>query len=451
MLPNTAIQLPGAGVQPLGGGPVLQKPKIPGIADPQNDMAAFGERTAGPANFEPFGGGANAPDSGLPSPSLPMQKPTGSAMPTSASPAKPQSGGQLPDPASLFSMPDAPRQQQVKPIDVSAAGFNASAAGVRPQGDLNANFLQGFDRFSDAIMAEQNRYLNPMLDAREAQFRQRMVNQGIVEGTEAFDRAFANFSRERNDAMSSARNQALIQALGAQNQAFGQDFSGRQLDANVSIANAQMSTQAAMAQAQATMQARMQEQALMEQGRQFDANFGLNRAQLGSNVGMNLLNFGFQNQRADMQDLMSLLGYGQSVDQYNNALLGQDQQRAGALFGLIPGLTPTQLDVTGPMNSYLQAQSAARNAQASSRNGVFGALGQIGAAGVPFMFSDARLKTDIQRVGTLDNGLPIYRYRYKAGGPMQIGVMAQDVQQVRPGAVAEIDGFLAVNYAEATA
>jgi len=36
-----------------------------------------------------------------------------------------------------------------------------------------------------------------------------MVNQGLAEGTEAYDKAFANFSRERNDAYSSARNQSL--------------------------------------------------------------------------------------------------------------------------------------------------------------------------------------------------------------------------------------------------
>jgi methylphosphotriester-DNA--protein-cysteine methyltransferase len=48
-----------------------------------------------------------------------------------------------------------------------------------------------------------------MMQQREADFRQRMVNQGLQEGTEAYDKAFANFSRERNDAYGSARNQAL--------------------------------------------------------------------------------------------------------------------------------------------------------------------------------------------------------------------------------------------------
>jgi hypothetical protein len=63
-----------------------------------------------------------------------------------------------------------------------------------------------------------------------------------------------------------------------------------------------------------------------------------------------------------------------------------------------------------------------------------------------FAMSDRRLKTDIQPVGKLDNGLTVYKYRFKSGGPMQIGVMADEVEKVIPEAVGEIDGYKAVNY-----
>ena len=49
------VQLPGAGMQPLGGGPVLQKPKPP--LDPQNDMGMMGPRFAGPMPAQPMPGG----------------------------------------------------------------------------------------------------------------------------------------------------------------------------------------------------------------------------------------------------------------------------------------------------------------------------------------------------------------------------------------------------------
>ena len=49
--------------------------------------------------------------------------------------------------------------------------------------------------------------------------------------------------------------------------------------------------------------------------------------------------------------------------------------------------------------------------------------------------SDKRTKTDIRKVGKLDNGLPVYTYRYKGTVNPQMGVMAQDVEKKNPGAV----------------
>ena len=188
--------------------------------------------------------------------------------------------------------------------------------------------------------------------------------------------------------------------------------------------------------------------AFNQQNAQFGANMGLQYDQMGQQDRQFGANIDFQQSQADMQALMNLLGYGQQTAQYNNQLLGQDQQRAGALFGLIPGLTPTQLDVVGPANSFMNAQQQQYANQVGQQNGMYNALGQLGAAGMMFL-SDRRVKTDISRVGTLDNGLPVYAYRYKSGGPMQIGVMAQEVAEVNPSAVAEIGGLLHVNYAEA--
>jgi hypothetical protein len=62
--------------------------------------------------------------------------------------------------------------------------------------------------------------------------------------------------------------------------------------------------------------------------------------------------------------------------------------------------------------------------------------------------SDTRLKTDIARVGQLDNGLPLYRFRYLWSQEFFVGVMAQEVLPVAPYAViVGEDGFMRVNYA----
>jgi hypothetical protein len=75
----------------------------------------------------------------------------------------------------------------------------------------------------------------------------------------------------------------------------------------------------------------------------------------------------------------------------------------------------------------------------------------IGAIVVTYTpaLSDIRLKRDIVEVGHLDNGLGLYRYRYLWSDQVYVGVMAQEVAQVVPGAVMMApDGYLRVDYAK---
>lgn len=77
--------------------------------------------------------------------------------------------------------------------------------------------------------------------------------------------------------------------------------------------------------------------------------------------------------------------------------------------------------------------------------------GLFGLAAAPFaMFSDRRLKQDIRCVGMLFNGIPVYAYRM-GDGPVQIGVMADEVAEVMPEAVhLHPSGFKMVDYGQAT-
>lgn len=98
-----------------------------------------------------------------------------------------------------------------------------------------------------------------------------------------------------------------------------------------------------------------------------------------------------------------------------------------------------------------QADVSSNNA---AMGGMFGLGGTLGAAaikyGAPFMFSDRRLKSDIYQVGRLDNGLPVYLFRYKGSATPQLGLMADDVAGFRPEAVhRHPSGFDMVDYAEA--
>lgn len=61
--------------------------------------------------------------------------------------------------------------------------------------------------------------------------------------------------------------------------------------------------------------------------------------------------------------------------------------------------------------------------------------------------SDFRLKHDVALLDRLDNGLGFYRFAYNGGDKIYVGVMAQEVQAVRPDAVVRgRDGYLRVFY-----
>lgn len=99
------------------------------------------------------------------------------------------------------------------------------------------------------------------------------------------------------------------------------------------------------------------------------------------------------------------------------------------------------------MSTYGQLASAQAQADAQSSAGFGQFLGAIGAAAIK-TYSDRRLKTGIVRIGTHASGVGIYEYEYVWGGGRQVGVMADEIEQVLPAAVTVgRDGFKSVNYA----
>lgn len=78
--------------------------------------------------------------------------------------------------------------------------------------------------------------------------------------------------------------------------------------------------------------------------------------------------------------------------------------------------------------------------------GMMGGGGGGGGMGMlAGMFSDARLKTDIQFFATV-GGVNLYRYKWAASGVDDVGPLAQEVKLTHPDAVREVDGYLAVDY-----
>jgi hypothetical protein len=98
-------------------------------------------------------------------------------------------------------------------------------------------------------------------------------------------------------------------------------------------------------------------------------------------------------------------------------------------------LGATQMGYDAALGSY--------NAQQAGFGNLLGAGAQLGSAA--FMFSDRRLKSNIKRVGTHAIGVGIYDYTMM--GMPQRGVIAQEVERVRPDLVKRhANGYLMVNY-----
>lgn len=123
------------------------------------------------------------------------------------------------------------------------------------------------------------------------------------------------------------------------------------------------------------------------------------------------------------------------------SLLGGNSGGLGGLFG--GGAASLGGDFGGGGAALGIADSVANSTAAA---GGLGDIGSLLGAGLAIS-SDRRLKTDIEEIAKLANGLPLYKFRYRGDPRMVIGLMADEVEKVRPEAVVDGPfGFKMVNY-----
>jgi len=140
----------------------------------------------------------------------------------------------------------------------------------------------------------------------------------------------------------------------------------------------------------------------------------------------------------------------ENYNQYLNRLQGQGQsgmQAANARAGIRSG----QGDMLyGYKSSLAGNEINAGNAIAGTRNtGINNLLG-VGetAMKAAVAFSDIRLKEDIERVGTLPSGLPVYEFAYIGQPERYRGVMAHEAAEKFPASVVySPEGYAMVDYA----
>jgi hypothetical protein len=319
---------------------------------------------------------------------------------------------------------------------MAASQFSGAGADRQNQSDLalrrdfanqrtaalgsDASFDADLRRRADETYAEFERTLNPQWETRAREFEQSLIGRGIDPNSEAGQRARADFDRARTDAFSSARRQANADGVALQNQRFQQQFAIDQAENQARMQNMSMGAN----QMNPDYDRDWRQRQFDEDRRRYDQGFDFNTGQ------------------ADFGMLMSMLGMDQNMAGFNNNASGQELNSIFPFMNLIPQGGPAGIDVTSPYGLNMQAQQFNSQQQQQRNNGFWGGLGTLGG----MIFSDQRVKDEIRQVGTLHNGLPVYAYRYKWGGPTQLGVMAQDVEQVNPEAVIEVEGIKMVNY-----
>ena len=130
----------------------------------------------------------------------------------------------------------------------------------------------------------------------------------------------------------------------------------------------------------------------------------------------------------------------QNINQrFNLATMGSNAAAGQATNALSTGRGISDLVTQGS-----NAQAAGVVGAADARTNARSQLLQLGSSGLVAL-SDRRMKKDIKKIGFYKD-LPIYKFKYVWDEEEQIGFMAQDVQEVMPEAVINIDGILHVDY-----
>ncbi len=237
-------------------------------------------------------------------------------------------------------------------------------------------------RGEQALMAR----LDPQFARDEEALRTRLINQGIGQGSQAYNTEFDRFNQAKND----ARNQAILQ---------GANYGGS-----------------------------LQDQALQRRNQGINEYTTQRNAPLNEYIGLTSgvqvqnPSFGSQGyQGSQPVDYAGLINqnYQNQLGQYN-AKVGSNNATQGSLFGL--------------GGSLLSATAG---------------TGAAGSAGWLAMLSDRRLKENIVKVGETPAGLGVYEYNFIGSGITETGVLAQEVEKAFPHAVVTgDDGYKRVFYGE---
>lgn len=282
--------------------------------------------------------------------------------------------------------------------------------------------MPSFDSsYRDTIANQLMERMQPQFDRQQSSLETQLANQGFERGSQGYKQALDDLqerqSRERFNALDMAGSEAQRlygMQMGQRQQAFSEDQAGG------NFAN------------QAAQQAFQQDMAA--------GQFGNNAMQTQQNMDAAYANqMNTLRQQAIAEQAQRR---GMSLNEMNALLSGQQVSMPNMPSFNASGISQTPQLMAAAQNQYSAAMDA-YNAQQQQQANMMGGLTSL--ASTAMMFSDKRLKRHIKRVGTHAIGVGIYEY--EIFGYPQRGVLAQEVQAVRPDLVSKHpSGFLQVNY-----
>lgn len=146
-----------------------------------------------------------------------------------------------------------------------------------------------------------------------------------------------------------------------------------------------------------------------------------------------------------------IINFGSAAGNNANAGFNTASGALGAAGGAasvpLAGARVAQTSYGSNLSAYAQLGEADMQAQAAAQAALGSGIGSIIGAGVS-KWSDRALKRAIRRVGQMDSGLALYEFEYAWSPAKHIGVMADEAEQMFPGAVSiGFGGYKIINYA----
>jgi hypothetical protein len=203
----------------------------------------------------------------------------------------------------------------------------------------------GLSTQRDSLYNQQKAFLDPQWQQDQHDLENKLVQQGVMQNSDAWNRAIGNQQRNKEFSYNNARMSAITGGGAEQSRLFGLGLAANQNAYGQALNNGQFHNGA------------------QTQG-----------------FGQAVTNANLQNQ-ARTQSINEIMALRQNPLNELNALR-TGSQVTSPQFSSVPQTNVAPTDVAGPINSALNAQLAGYNAQVAQNNGVTGGLFSLGAAAI---------------------------------------------------------------------